>query len=414
MSLKKVSSLFKNTQQEATICKDVAVIAVIKDESAYIHEWVHHYQYFGFKKIYLAINRTTDKTIEVLDLICSKYDNVEYFITDWIDKDADKTGINPNMQRLSFSFLANEAFKDPSITHCLSVDADEFFYPTCFKKDIKQFVNSFDFASKLSIHWACQEVDEEEFSAPFVNKGYYVTPQVKTIITRCTYENMRKFTLHVPLLKSNYNASHIDASGDTFEKGKHRELAAPSFNINQNAYILHRMVRSECEYLALLLRQNPESTSRVKKNRDGITKKAKLSYLDVPESHLKSYHDSLDEFIKYCNLAGMLNKIREDVKISALEILDIADEELLKDVDTYYKVLKGTSIFSSFHKRIKSIDYLNIIDEPLINKFRDIAISFEGVDLNVSLELMRIASRFRPGGNLIAHKVSQYEAQIIN
>ena len=120
----------------------------------------------------------------------------------------------------------------------------------------------------------------------------------------------------------------------------------------------------------------------------------------------------MDEFIKYCNLAGMLNKIREDVKISALEILDITDEELLKDVDTYYKVLKGTSIFSSFHKRIKSIDYLNIIDEPLINKFRDIAISFEGVDLNVSLELMRIASR--PGGNLIAHKVSQYEAQIIN
>ncbi|WP_413694095.1 glycosyltransferase family 2 protein [Psychromonas sp. KJ10-2] len=277
-------------------CKEVAVIAVIKDESAYIHEWIHHYLYFGFKHIYLAVNRTTDKTTEILDLICAEYSNVKYFVTDWMDKDSDKTGINPSMQRLSFSFLANEAFRESNVSHCLSVDADEFFYPTDFKQDVSHFINSMPYCSRLSIHWACQDVDDSDFAAPFVNKEYYTTSQVKSIISRDAFVNMRKFTLHVPLLKVNYHAPHIDASGDIFKKGKHREISDSNFNVNQSAFILHRMIRSESEYLALLLKRNPESTLRIKNNRDGIVKKSDLLKLSIDELALEHYQKSLTLF----------------------------------------------------------------------------------------------------------------------
>lgn len=395
-------------------CQDVAVITVIKDEAAYIHEWVHHYQYFGFKHIYIAVNRTTDKTTEILDLICAQFDNVKYFVTDWIDKDADKSGINPNMQRLSFSFLANEAFSNPNVSHCLSVDADEFFYPTCFKKDINQFINSFPYNSRLSIHWACQEVDDVEFSAPFVNKDYYITPQVKTIISRDAFERMRKFTLHVPLLKLNHYAPHLDASGDIFKKGKHREISDANFNMDQKAFILHRMIRSECEYLALLLRKRPDSTLRVKNNRDGILKRSNLLMLgiDINNSDLSAYYNSLNEFIKVCKLVEIINDIREEIRTNANDILNISDEELLKDLDVYYKVLKGASIFSVLHERVKNMDSTLLSNKALVDKVRDIAIEFESKNIEVALDLMRIALASRPNGHLIAHKVSEYEAKL--
>ena len=401
----------EKSQVKSNDCKEVAVIAVIKDEAAYIHEWIHHYHYFGFKYIYLAVNRTTDETIEILDLICKKYENVRYFITDWIDKDADMNGINPSMQRLSFSFLANEAFSNPTVSHCLSVDADEFFYPTCFKKDINQFINSFPFHNRLSIHWACQEVDDVEFGAPFLNKNYYTTPQVKTIISRDAFENMRKFTLHVPLLKTDNHVSHIDASGDVFKKGKHREISIPNFNRDQQAFILHRMIRSECEYLALLLRKRPSSTLRIKDNRVGIIKISKLASLDIDDEHLKLYYHSLNQFINDCSLSEIVGAIQHKIKSSAQEILNVKDEEILRYVDVYYKVLKGTSIFSDLHERVKNINS-TVLMAATVDKLRDVAISLESDNIQYSLDLMSIALSSRPKGSLIRYKVTQYKAKL--
>ncbi|MDN2664383.1 glycosyltransferase family 2 protein [Psychromonas sp. 14N.309.X.WAT.B.A12] len=396
---------------QSNSCQDVAVIAVIKDESAYIHEWIHHYLYFGFKHIYLGINRTTDRTTEVLDLICSQYSNVKYFVMDWIDKDADKSGINPSMQRLSFSFLANEAFRDPNVSHCLSVDADEFFYPTDFKQDVSHFINSMPYNSRLSIHWACQEVDGRAFSAPFENKKYYTTPQVKTIMSREAFDNLRKFTLHVPLLKISDKSRHIDASGNIFKKGKHREISESNFNKDQKAFILHRMIRSETEYLALLLRKRPSSTLRVKDNRDGIIQRTKLFALEVNTEDLDAYYRSLDNFIVNCALTDTLTGIRNEIVSNSQEILNISDEDLLKDVDVYYKVLKGTSVFPTLHNRITSMK-ITTLKKASIDKLRDTALMLESYNMLISLELMQLALQFRPNGLYIKHKVSAYQGKL--
>lgn len=406
------ASLQENGLQ-LTQCKDVAVITVIKDEAAYIHEWIHHYLYFGFKHVYIAVNRTTDKTTEVLDLICAKYDNVKYFVTDWIDKDADKTGINSNMQRLSFSFLANEAFANANVSHCLSVDADEFFYPKRLKKNINQFISSLPSHNLISIHWACQDADDFEFSAPFVNKNYYTTPQVKTIISRDAFENMRKFTLHVPLLKSNNGVSHIDASGDAFKKGKHREISNKAFDVKkQKALILHRMIRSECEYLALLLRKRPNSTLRVKDNRNGIVKRTNLLVLSDHDSALEAYYDSLNNFINECDLIDLINSIREEIQANAQEILNVNDEDLIKDIDVYYKVLKGTSLFTVLHERVKSMAPELLKNNANVNKVREVAIQFESNHLEVALDLMKIALLIRPTGPVIKAKIAAYEKKL--
>jgi len=403
----KVDETFKSNS-----CQDVAVITVIKDESAYIHEWIHHYLYFGFKYIYLGVNRTTDKTTEILDTICSQYSNVKYFMMDWIDKDADQSGINPSMQRLSFSFLANEAFRKKNVSHCLSVDADEFFYPTDFRQDISQFINSMPYNCRLSTHWACQEADDRAFSAPFENKKYYITPQVKTIMSRAAFDNLRKFTLHVPLLKLGYKSPHIDASGKIFKKGKHREISESNFNKDQKAFILHRMIRSETEYLALLLRKRPSSTLRVKDNRDGVIKRSNLLTLDVNDDNLNPYYRSLDDFIVDCDLGETLTDIRNEIVNRSREILRITDEELLKYIDVYYKVLRGTSKFSVLHQRVISMEPSFLKIHINVNKVRELAITLESKHVTIALDLMRIASIKRPKGPVILSKISEYEAKI--
>ncbi|WP_298942608.1 glycosyltransferase family 2 protein [uncultured Psychromonas sp.] len=404
-------TMFNNKKNKPSVCNEVAVLAVIKDESVYIHEWIHHYHHFGFKHIYLAVNRTSDRTIEVLDRICEKYESVKYFITDWIDKDSDESGINPNMQRLSYSFLANEVFKDKNVTHCLSLDADEFFYPKCFKKSIKEFISSFPDNEMLSIHWACQGADKEGFLPPFANDEYYIRPQVKTLISRSAYTKVKKFTVHVPLL-SEENGLHIDASGLPFVPGKHREISSTVFSDNQKAFILHRMIRSDLEYLALLLRQRPASTLRLKNNRNGIVKKGGLLNIEIPKDILNSYYESLNSFITRCNLLDILVSERDEIKERAKLVLDVNDEDICKDIETYYTVLNGTSAFPALHERMKALGNGLLKMERPVDRLRDLAIHMERFDLNVSLDLMKIALIGRPKGVIIQRKVISYESKL--
>ena len=46
---------------------NVALIAVAKDEDTYIHEWIHHHLYLGFSPIYIGVNRTSDKTFDIIN-----------------------------------------------------------------------------------------------------------------------------------------------------------------------------------------------------------------------------------------------------------------------------------------------------------------------------------------------------------
>lgn len=409
--IKSLLNMFYSKKDLPSLCKEVAVIGVIKDESTYIHEWIHHYHYFGFKHIYLAVNRTTDKTTEVLDKICKKYKGLKYFVTDWIDKDADESGINPDMQRLSYSFLANEVFKNENVTHCLSVDADEFFYTACFDKNIKEFVMSFPEHEMLSIHWACQSVDESTFLPPFSNKKYYVRPQVKTLISKNAFLNIKKFTPHIPLL-SKVDGAHIDASGLPFEKGAHREISQTIFPDNQKGFILHRMIRSELEYLALLLRQRPASTLRLKNNRNGIVRKGGLLRFDIPKKLLNQYYESLNLFISENDLSDILDEEREALKQKAKGILNVCDEEIIKDLEVYYSVLNGTSVLPILHARMKSLGDGLLKMENAVDRLRDLAIKMESFDFNISLDLMRIALKGRPKGIIIQRKVISYESKL--
>ena len=74
-------NLFKSKKNQIK----TKIVAVAKDEGAYLAEWVHHHLFLGFDAIDIYINRTSDNSLEILHKISEKYPQVNYFTADWID-----------------------------------------------------------------------------------------------------------------------------------------------------------------------------------------------------------------------------------------------------------------------------------------------------------------------------------------
>ncbi|WP_413694094.1 hypothetical protein [Psychromonas sp. KJ10-2] len=104
--------------------------------------------------------------------------------------------------------------------------------------------------------------------------------------------------------------------------------------------------------------------------------------------------------------------IRRELKEQAKEILNTSDEGILNDVDVYYKVLKGTSVFTTLHDRVKNIKSSLLFNHEIIEKLRDAALLLESYDMRTSLELMMMAQKFRPDGALISHKIAEYKVKL--
>ena len=49
----------------------VKLVAIAKDEGAYLVDWIFHHLYFGFYAIDIYVNRTSDNTFEIADKLKS-------------------------------------------------------------------------------------------------------------------------------------------------------------------------------------------------------------------------------------------------------------------------------------------------------------------------------------------------------
>ncbi|WP_110648470.1 glycosyltransferase family 2 protein [Salinicola peritrichatus] len=54
------------------------ICAVAKDEGPYLAEWVFHHLHFGFDRIHVYLNRTSDASAAVLDRIARNHFQVTY------------------------------------------------------------------------------------------------------------------------------------------------------------------------------------------------------------------------------------------------------------------------------------------------------------------------------------------------
>ena len=55
----------------------VRLIAISKDEAAYLPEWIFHHLKVGFDEIQIYVNNTKNNSLDILEKISSKYKQIQ-------------------------------------------------------------------------------------------------------------------------------------------------------------------------------------------------------------------------------------------------------------------------------------------------------------------------------------------------
>lgn len=377
----------------------VALIAIAKDEGAYLHEWIHHHLYLGFSPIIIGVNRTTDSSIDILKKISYENKNVKFEVLDWIDKGVPR-GFK-NFQTLSYAYLSNKLEMNTNDYFCF-LDIDEFWFSRNGNK-IDKFISDnkgFDIAS---FPWFCQLGEDTAFQPPFKDAKVNKNKHVKSIVKVNVLSKSKMTRAHVPeFFYSDYESLiHIDQNGERTSCVEVKGVNDPFPNISSTKFehgILHRMIRSEEEYISLVLRGRPDGRKIKSNGRSGFSFANDLLINPFGDE----YYISLNRFIKNYGLSEIIAKSRvEKINYYKNAIHNMSVTELIKESIDAYKALNGTvglSFFSGvFLEKVKDASAL-----------RDFAILLEKDNLNLSYELMLSASKMRPGGLFIQEKIMQY------
>lgn len=319
-----------------------ACVCAIKDEAPYIHEYVHHHLWFGFDPIIVILNRTSDASREILRKISAKHPQVLCFDCDWVDL------MHPDcslIQRVAYAYGLSYLRRHGLATHALLSDADEFWYTKDFQTKIDAWIRSIrngDF-DQVSFPWHNQNAPEQRFEPPFRNPKVQASRTVKSIVR-----------VSSPLVEPQPHHSrfagpitHLDSRGVDFIK-----QAKPPFQFagdpdDQAAYVLHRIQRSEDEYLISLVRGNPKDHKALKDNRTGYMDTASVDH-GIDSQQLIRYWASLETMISECGITHDIMNAKEG-KISEISAFEETVEGFLRNSDqpektykTLRQILSGT------------------------------------------------------------------------
>lgn len=318
----------------------VKLVAIARNEAAYIADWVHHHLYFGFDAVHVMINRSTDNTDVILNKINQVYHNVTCEAVDWIDMG--NTSVRANLQHISYC-RAYQACKDEGIyTHLVFLDVDEFWYSTNFRDSIKSFVQEHYNAKAIILSWLCELGHVEKFS--IIRKNFdVVNSQIPKTILKVD-SDVKCIRIHVHKFES--PDGRVLANGTKFVADDHvEEWIHPDSCYLKDHFILHRMYRSEQEYIASLLRGRPSSGNSLKDNRDGFLSDHtnKVSF-EIASEEYEKYKVSYAEFIKTCGIESDLSTGIGEVMSNYEKVTLEAARLRSADENFFNKIFTGTSL----------------------------------------------------------------------
>ncbi|UPW20075.1 glycosyltransferase family 2 protein [Agarivorans sp. TSD2052] len=379
----------------------VKIIAVAKDEAAYLPEWVFHHLNVGFDAIDIYINRTSDNTDAIAKKIQESFSNVRFFNADWVDFCPDQ--VKKNIQYVVYSKAFYEEVKADEFDYIFYLDIDEFWMSNDSVSSIQDFIIANDFPDTLSFQWINEYGGQQPFQTLKGEINGALHPLVKTAVKiNC---NMKAMGFHFPLLHSGRS---VLCDGTKFRSDpKLRECLHSRLHQVRAAMVVHRMFRSPMEYVSLLNRGRPSDKLNIKLNRSGYNFSLGEDVSFVTEQvNAKSYSSKLDAFIS--DLEPELSISREFVKSRYNNCLSsISSVPLIYALDLL-RVFRGCTE-REFSHVIKSItNASNLKQCKSAEALRDLAVALESIDLAASLRVMEQALVVRPGGPMIMNKIASY------
>lgn len=295
----------------------VRLIAIAKDEAAYLAEWVHHHLHFGFDQIAIILNGCTDNSQTLLEQIALREPRL--LVRDGDDLKAVCQLNGQNFQIVAYAQELALARQDSAITHVMCLDIDEFWVLPGLQDSIHAYINRYPQADSIAFAWHMEVPSNPEPFSPALQRKYLVqkdrhVKSLHRITDRLTYLDIHN-AIH-------QGGNYLLADGRVFPQHTHNGseragLPDDLFQIEQIdcAFVYHRVFRSQQEYLASLQRGRPgPSAHSLKSNRWGYKiHDAGATVLEVehPASELQYLHSSFVEFASQHGLDSYIEQARQ-------------------------------------------------------------------------------------------------------
>lgn len=288
--------------------RKVKLVAIAKNEGAYLCDWVFHHLYFGFDSIEIHVNNTDDNSWEIADKLKSNR-QVKFINADTYFRQSDMA------PQLKIYLDALDKSRQEGYSHVMFLDIDEYWTPKNLSTSIHDVLGSVQ-ADIIAFQWFNRTNDTEEFAPVLAHKLEGVKkPQVK-IVTRTNIGVDNINPHNIISRKACYrfvDGSYFLQSCDNYSKVSRQVLEKPL----QDAFILHRINRSQLEYVAALSRGRPIQSSRIvskfKDNRAGYLVVSTPIDVCFEALKLKKYEQSRVEFITLYDLEGAIIRGQKEV-----------------------------------------------------------------------------------------------------
>ncbi|MEP0071223.1 MAG: glycosyltransferase family 2 protein [Marinomonas sp.] len=390
--------------------RKLKLVAIARDESAYLPEWIYHHLSMGFDEIEVLVNYTEDNSITVLEKIGLKYP-VKYRVIDKsiIDESQD-------FQISAYKMAAKEL--SAGFDYLMFLDIDEFWTDSEGKKKIKDLLLEYNYPEALSFQWGIKLETNKLFDLCYSEENEVISSRFSRVIFKLN-PFPEKINVHKVDIKS---GRYLFSNGKEVVVKNKSELGDDLFDVKKidRYFVCHRIYRSELEYVSLLGRGRPRHHNegkeefKLKDNRFGykttFNNKVKYQY-----SNYKEYSDKYHEFIGGCDIWADL----DEAKLFVINRYHYVIRRMMKmkgaDINVINKVLNGvtTEEVQDVFEKIREREKVKKKESKLTDALRDAAIALEKENVNLSLKLMKIAKSYREHGALINKKIKEYQ-EIIN
>lgn len=390
----------------------VRLVAVAKDELAYLPEWIFHHLYFGIDEIDIYINNTSDGS-EILGSALHQLKNVRFFNG---DKYFRSSRNNPQIK------IYEEALKKSrkeGITHLFYLDLDEYWVPSDLKLNIKEcFKNAGGDA--VSFEWLINKQEAEKFEPTISQNGIKATraQHVKTMFSLDM--DIRAINQHNIIAKGcDYKLS----DGRNFKFESNDFFKVPLNYLKRSlppAFVLHRMHRSQMEYVSLLGRGRPVASDRkaqFKDNRAGYFDSTHDTVVNFSDEALTLYLNEKYEFYKRYGLEPLIKKGQEFVLERFYQVLQKIQNASVEQAGLLAKLTKNITLpevvraFDAFIYN-HNLQYLAnkdafLFEDSEFKAVRKAAFLLAEKHPAVALELLSVLKKQRPNGQVVNDKIEE-------
>ena len=382
----------------------VKIVAIAKDEAAYLPEWVHHHIYLGFDSIDVYINRSSDNSVDMLQKIHQHYPQVRGLSADWIDtcpQDAQS-----NLQYIVYAKAFEDAKQNDEADYVLFLDIDEFWTPKSLRKSVQECIADNPEADTISFEWINEFGSERSFQPLARHITGRINPLVKTLIK--IDAQILKHRFHIPDLKKGMSVL-VDGEpvirDANINEGLHKDLQHL-----RPVMVIHRAFRSPLEYVSLLNRGRPSDELQIKLNRGGYNECAGREVLfELNEKGYTQYIASLNRFIDLLSLDELLVEARQFVKLRYQQTLDYLPNVPRKYFLDLFRIFKGCTDIEQQHlaAAIVNSTRLKRCQDP--DELVELAKGIEKVNVHVAHVIWKQALIYRPKGPKIKQRIQAYQ-----